>query len=524
MIVLIGFMGAGKSVVGRELARLVRLPFVDVDQLIEDQQGRSIAEIFADGGEASFRALEREATAQALDGPEAVIALGGGAVEDPATQKSLEWANVVYLDVPLGTVLERIEGDVERPMLAAADPTSLFHRREPIYRSLADLTIHPGDRPPAEIAAEIISSIFAGPGGASGSHIRVELGERSYLVHVGSGVIGGAAEALAALTPEKTFVVSQPSLAAIADPVVASLADRGLAPYLIHIPEGETAKSMEVVDRVLEQMAGDAANRNDAVLTIGGGVVTDLGGFVASIYARGIPVVHCPTSLLAQVDAAVGGKTGVNLSAGKNLVGTFHQPSAVFCDVDVLTGLAPGEYAAGWAEVIKCGLIADPEIISAFQSRGAEIADRDPSVLSDLIAAAVRVKASIVAGDEHDRGSRAFLNYGHTFAHAIELKAGYGQIRHGEAVAIGMVAAAYLALEMGRIDEDLVELHERTLVAANLPTRMELTFEDLEQAWRLDKKYDRGVRFVLLNGLAQPEAGVPAEPRLVKKALERMSR
>ena len=254
---------------------------------------------------------------------------------------------------------------------------------------------------------------------------------------------------------------------------------------------------------------------------------------MASTYHRGLPIVQVPTTLLGQVDAAIGGKTGVNLEHGKNLVGTFHQPAAVICDVDVLRSLPEAELRAGLAEVIKYGFIARPEILDLVAGNVDAIFARDAKVLCPLIARCAAIKAEIVAADERESGRRAQLNYGHTFAHAIE-QAGWagknragengssGSIRHGEAVALGMMAAAHLARELGRIDEGVVDLHRRILDAVGLPTTAALDLEVLEKAWRHDKKYRGGVRFVLLDAVGVPEVGVRASNPAIAAALERM--
>jgi 3-dehydroquinate synthase len=270
-------------------------------------------------------------------------------------------------------------------------------------------------------------------------------------------------------------------------------------------------------------MADAPAHRHDLVISVGGGVVSDLAGFVASTYARGLPVVHVATSLLGQVDAAIGGKTGVNLPQGKNLVGTVHQPIAVICDVAALDTLPDEELRSGMAEVIKYGLIGDPELLDLILVRSDDILRRDPQILEELVVRSARAKASVVAEDEFERGSRAALNYGHTFAHALEQASGYSGLRHGEAVALGMMAAAHLANELGRIDGGAVDLHRRTLEAVGLPVSAALGIEELESAWMRDKKYKEGVRFVLLRDIGVVETGIRVEKQVVARALERMS-
>jgi 3-dehydroquinate synthase len=291
---------------------------------------------------------------------------------------------------------------------------------------------------------------------------------------------------------------------------------------VLEIPEGESSKTAEVAQRLLGWMAERAAHRHDVVVGVGGGVVTDISGFVASTYARGVSVLHVATSLLAQVDAAIGGKTGVNLPQGKNLVGTIHQPIQVICDVTTLDTLPEAELRSGMAEVIKYGLIGDPELLDLVIVRRDDILRRDPQVLEEIVTRSARAKAAVVAADELEHGGRAALNYGHTFGHALEQASGYTGLRHGEAVALGMMAAAFLAEELGRIDEEAVDRHRRALEAVGLPVSGPIRIEDLEDAWLRDKKYKGGTRFVLLREIGSVETDIKVDRDVVVRALERM--
>ena len=354
-------------------------------------------------------------------------------------------------------------------------------------------------------------------------------GDGGYPVYVGADLMARADFFLPSFDhAELAYVITHPSLAELAVPVAAALEGRGLAAHVGAIPEGESSKSIAAAAVLYDELAKAGAHRHDVIVGVGGGVVTDLAGFVASTYHRGMPVVHVPTSLLGQVDAAVGGKTGVNLDHGKNLVGTFHQPAVVICDVRLLKSLPEAEIRAGLAEVIKYGFIAQPAILDLVANNVDAIFDRDEKVLSTIVARSVAIKADIVSRDERELGERAHLNYGHTFAHAIE-HASWSEteessgIRHGEAVALGMMAAAHLARELGRIDDGVVDLHRRVLNSVGLPTSAPLELDKLEPAWRHDKKYQDGVRFVLLNDVGAPEAGVRASGAAISTALERMA-
>jgi 3-dehydroquinate synthase/shikimate kinase/3-dehydroquinate synthase len=524
MIVLVGFMGAGKSTVGRILAARVGAPFVDTDALIEGRWGAPIAKIFTEEGEPAFREIERGIVAEVLEGEEAIVALGGGALTDPATTTALQWHTVVWLDVSYGEAMRRVGEDAGRPMLTVADPKALYEQRKGIYERVADHRV----RVEGIDSEEVVSAIASKIGGLRARpdpvrRVTVALGDRSYDVVVGRGI----SEQVTTFVPptpnaEKAMIVTHASLAPMAKQVAASLESRGLATGILPVPEGEVSKSIVVAESLWEQMVDGGWHRSDLVVAFGGGVVSDLAGFVAATYNRGVPLLNVPTTLLGQVDAAIGGKTGVNLPQGKNLVGAIHQPLVVVCDVDLLRSLPPEELRSGLAEVVKYGLIADATLLALVERQARAILSGDPEVLLDVVTRCVAVKASIVASDENERGVRAHLNYGHTFGHAIEHAAEFRGLRHGEAVALGMMAAAYLARELGRIDEDVVQTHRRVLQAMELPVTASLDLAALERAWRHDKKYQSGVRFVLLSAIGRVEAGIEAPRPALERAIERM--
>ena len=305
--------------------------------------------------------------------------------------------------------------------------------------------------------------------------ITVDLGDRSYPVLVGHG----ARSELSALVPAGVKRVAVLTQAGIPWPV-----DPGVGSIRIELPDGEAAKSLSVVEDVCRQLAGAGFTRADAIVAVGGGVVTDVGGFVASVYHRGIRFVSVSTTLLGQVDAAIGGKTGVNLPEGKNLVGAFWQPSAVICDTETLETLPHREFQCGVGEIAK------------YHFLGGGCLDELP--IDERVAACVQIKADVVMADEREGGRRAILNYGHTLAHAIETAGAY-DLRHGEAVAIGIRYAAEIARRLGRIDDDRVAEHDRVLAAYELPTTVpeQLTDTELMDLFSRDKKAIDGVTFVL---------------------------
>jgi 5-deoxy-5-amino-3-dehydroquinate synthase len=318
--------------------------------------------------------------------------------------------------------------------------------------------------------------------------IRVELGERSYDVVVAAGARRELAGVIARLLPEAQACCIITSKALLGEGWFDI--DSGINQYIITVPDGEESKTIAVLGEVLEQLAEAKLSRRDLIVSVGGGAVTDLAGFAAATYLRGIAVIHIPTTLLAQVDAAIGGKTGINLAAGKNLAGAFHQPRAVLCDTGVTTTLSPDEVRSGLGEVAKCWLLekrSHSEIVSAAPQ--------------DFIELAVSLKARIVSGDEHEGGARALLNYGHTLAHAIEklALASGAPMRHGEAVAIGLRFAVRLAHALGRVDED--EILETDAVVSGFDLSFaipgEFRSDDLVQAMSHDKKAHHDLTFVL---------------------------
>lgn len=330
--------------------------------------------------------------------------------------------------------------------------------------------------------------------------IEVPLPERGYDVVVGSGVLDElpAHLTLPPAASAAALVTVAPVQALYAERVASGLAALGLAVHPIVVPDGEEAKTLETLEAVYHRFAAVPLARSDIVVALGGGVAGDLAGFAAATWNRGVPVVQLPTTLLAQVDAAIGGKTGVNLPEGKNLVGAFHQPLAVLADTATLATLAPRDRRAGLGEAAKYGFIADTQLLDLLQARADDAVAGDADVLTEVVRRGVGVKARIVAADERESGERALLNYGHTFGHAIETVTGYGTYRHGEAVALGMVAAARLGERLGVTQAGVADRTVALLQRLGLPTGgVRAEPAALWEAMTRDKKVRAGVRFVL---------------------------
>lgn len=333
------------------------------------------------------------------------------------------------------------------------------------------------------------------------------VGEHAYSVKVGSGLIGDVrGDAL------------------LSDSNVMALYGESIkTPARISVPAGEASKKMPVAENILEQLSKARIRRGATLVALGGGMITDLGGFVASIYQRGIQVVHVPTTLVAQVDAAVGGKTAVNLSEGKNLAGTFHQPKEVVADVDTLRSLPEREFRSGLAEVVKYGFALDLSVLETLENAQSQILNREPEILQDLVARCVEIKAGVVATDERDEtGERMLLNYGHTFGHALEAASGYGRLLHGEAVAVGMMFAAALGLEAGLTDQATLDRQENLLRSLGLPVGADFDPAQVLDLLSADKKHSSVPRWVLLKAAGEAVVYSDIDEAAVVRVLERV--
>jgi len=355
--------------------------------------------------------------------------------------------------------------------------------------------------------------------------ITVSLGNRSYPILIGPELLPKVGRECAKLNfATRCAVISDKNVAAIyGQAALASLRASGFDPVLIAVPAGETAKSLQTVQRCYDQLAAHRIERKSFIIALGGGVVGDLAGFVAATYLRGIGFVQVPTTLLAQVDSSVGGKVGVNLKAGKNLVGAFHQPRLVLCDLDTLKTLPDREFRAGLAEVIKYGIIYDAKLFRQIELNLEKMLGLSPSMLARVIARCCEIKAEVVSQDETESGLRAILNFGHTIGHAIEAISGYGRYLHGEAISIGQVAAARLSVESAGLPEMDASRIADLFAAAKLPTRLRLTESKknrLLDAMQLDKKVSNGeIRFVLAEKIGKVVFGQNLSTPLIERIL-----
>jgi shikimate kinase/3-dehydroquinate synthase len=524
-IFLVGFMAAGKTTVGRLAAARLGLPFVDLDDVVSEAAGLPVRELFASRGEAEFRRRESEALNRLLDRP-AVIATGGGAACHGDNLAAMRGRGlVISLAVSLDTALARAGDPSTRPLLArpAGEIADLHRGRQPSYRQ-AHAVIATDGRSPERVADDVVD--LAGRAEALGDllpdSILVALGERTCPIVIRRGVLarlGGLARAALPAGCQRVALVTDSNIDPLhGDTAAAALAAADLDVVQAVVPAGETAKSVDSWAALCAIMVEAGLDRTSAVVALGGGVVGDLAGFAAASLYRGIPCVQVPTTLVAMVDSAIGGKTGINLDAGKNLVGAFHQPRLVLADPDLLATLPVRERRAAFGEILKYALLdgealyAEAEALAPALAAEVWSADAAP-----VIRRSAAIKAAIVSADEREQGGeRALLNLGHTVGHAIEAAAGYGTLLHGEAVALGLLAACRVSAGLGLGDRSLEDRVAATLTRAGLATDIDrwLRPEVLARAFVDKKRTGSRIKFIAIEA--------PGRPSIVSLELARL--
>jgi shikimate kinase / 3-dehydroquinate synthase len=504
-IVFVGFMGAGKST-ALAAARSEGLPTTEIDELMEASFGCTIAAAFERHGEEGFRERESEVVGELLENADdgGAIALGGGSVLSPRIRAAVARHTVVWLQVDAAEAWRRIAHS-DRPLASSAESVgTLLATRLPLYEEMADAAVPMGDRQIVRRALPTIRELADLPAGTKLLWAAAPGGE--YPVLVGRGLLGGDWWPLEG----RRFLVSDRSVAPLYAERLEPLAAKA------EVEAGETAKTLANTEKVLRILAREGMTRGDHVVALGGGVVGDLGGLVAHLYQRGVPVIQVPTTLVAQVDSAYGGKVGVDLPEGKNYAGAFQQPAAVIVDTGALDTLPPEELAAGFVEVLKTGLLAGGSLWDRVRS----VERIAPAELDDVIFACARYKCAIVGADELDTGLRNVLNLGHTVGHAIESATGYTAYRHGEAVGLGLLAALRLSDA-----QDLRDEVEERLATHGLPTRIEVPIavdDILENLGRDKKRTAAGVGFVLLSVPGEPRIGQLVDPEKIEAAVREL--
>jgi 3-dehydroquinate synthase len=482
-IILIGFMGSGKDGVGREISRRSSLAFVSTDRMIELTENRRINDIFQQNGEAYFRHLEKRALRSICGLQNSVIATGGGMVIDEKNRKQLSNLGiVVHLYVDAETVRQRLRNDKTRPLLKEGDAVErLLSERRESY-DFADIVIDTRSKTPGQIAGDILSKVkIKGSKKVSSEpeSINIKTASSTYDVIIGENDVTQLTDFLQ-VRPKRCAVISNPLVAALyLDPVADQLDKVGIELVPVIVPDGERYKSLKTVSRIYDKLFEHNLDRSDIVLGLGGGVITDIAGFVAATLKRGCRLVNVPTTLLAQVDASVGGKTGVNHPLGKNLIGSFYQPNLVLADMKFLKTLSGREFRNGLAEVIKIAVIGDETLFNLLVNRREEILARKPKLLQD---------------EKELTGRRSLLNFGHTIGHIIETGSKYRRIKHGEAVAMGMVMEAKIALQIDDLTKYDVQRITDLIASYNLPISSPHKFsnDDLQRYILQDKKIHNG--------------------------------
>lgn len=545
-IVLVGLSGVGKSTVGKALAQRLGWTYVDTDDLVTAREGKTPADLITTRGEPAFREIEARAVVEATRQESVVIATGGGAFQRGANRRALgERGLICFLDATPTEIARRLRADTTpRPLVDGDLEVNLARldtERRPTYNH-ADVWVPVQGTPDqreqtSEAAVSRILRAWATDGAsllakprrlerlgldepARGPAALVDTGAQRYPIWVGAGELRRLPDRLrqVGLDGRRVFLISDTEVIEAHGRAVAEALDTAGIPGASYIiPAGEASKTQRTASELYAWLAAEKAERRDVILALGGGVVGDLAGYVAATYLRGMAVVQLPTSVLAMNDAAIGGKVAVDLPAGKNLVGAFHQPAAVISDMETLRTLPRRSYLEGFAEVIKHALILDPALLSVLEHESTRIASTSPDLdlVAEVVGQSSRLKALIVSSDPEERGIRAILNYGHTTGHGIEQATGYAQFMHGEAVSVGMMAAGRIGVELGTMDQALLDRQADLLRAFGLPTAAPgVNVTAVLDAMKRDKKVEQGrLRFVLLEGpgLATVRSDVPED-------------
>jgi len=567
-IIITGFSGTGKSLVARGVARQLGWDFIDTDNEIVSLAKKPIAEIFSSDGEEKFRELERVVIKRASRHSHRVIATGGGAIVDPQNRSQLAYNGVIVcLEARPETIYQRLfqegsHGSGIRPLLEGDNPLErirqLKAQRQPYYDDV-DLVINTDDLSIDDVAKEVVKGwrllrfarndkgkrrndkgktgnsrgktgrekTKAGNDVAEDVACWVETATQTYPIFVGYGLLDILGEKLKKVSSSRVaIVISDGNVSRLyGDRIQEILEDAGFAVNSFVVPPGEESKSINTAIDIYNFLIKKRVERDDILIALGGGMIGDLAGFVAATYLRGIPWVQVPTSLVAMVDASIGGKVAVNHHQGKNLIGAFYQPNFVLADTQTLATLPKRELTSGWAEVVKYGLILDKEFFKFLESNAGRLIKLEQDVVSKAIIRSASLKAQVVSQDEKERGQRIILNYGHTIAHGLEAATQYSHFLHGEAVAIGMMGAAKLSQKSGILPPDVVKRQQSLLQNFGLPATFSSTgLAEIAKAMEVDKKTRaKKIRWVLLEDIGETaiRANVPQQD--VMAVLEELS-
>jgi len=538
-IFLTGFSGTGKSTVGHHLAKMLGWSFVDTDRYIELQKDTNISAIFEELGEKEFRKIEGEVINQVCKLQYQVVATGGGAVLSELNRRLMdENGIIVCLEARVDILSKRLSSNISnrpnkeiRPLLGGSDLISeinkLKSKRQFVY-SMSNFTVHTDDQSIGEVATIIYRDWkhFEKKNGLNLLRDTVSLvhtSETIYPVCVGWGILDSIAEKINSISSHSiVYLITDSGANKYARRIQTTLESAGVRSHLFVMQSGEKYKTLNTVNMVYDWLAGLKAERSHIVIAVGGGVVGDLAGFVAATYLRGMKIIQVPTTLLAIMDSSIGGKTGVDLNSGKNLVGAFYQPEFVLSDVETLTTLPKRQLISGWAEALKHGLIKDEGLIDEFERNVDSLLSLDKDITTSLIRKSLSIKAEVVSLDEHELlGSRIMLNYGHTIGHAIETAGKYEKMLHGEAVSVGMMGAGYISNSLGMLTDEQFERQKSLLEMYGLPVKVDgIDSTDVKNAMLLDKKtVDGSIRWVLLDYIGHSVVKRDISEKLMLEAL-----
>ena len=504
-VIITGFMATGKTSVGTILARLLGMRFVDTDDLIEKIEGKPIREIFSAHGEEYFRKLEREICTYLATQSDAVIATGGGTLLDHANLEKLRSSGSIFCLHARPEVVEaRITSVESRPLLDSNEKEKsmrrLLEHRAPQYAAMGTI-VDASEASQMELAFRIAESLKI-----PHNELTICMGDQQYPVKIGRGVSLELGAFLAEKAPRaSTFIAATKKVFDLFGAQLQhSLARKGISSQAILLHDGEQYKSLDEAERIIDLLLGKGVERSSVIVAVGGGVTGDLVGFVASILKRGVGLVHVPTTLLAQVDSSVGAKAAVNRNEIKNIIGTFYRPLAVFTDPCFLLTLGNADISNGMSEIIKAAVVGSEELFTRLENAPLESVRHEflsekLEFVEDITRRAIAVKAKIVSEDPFEADKRRILNFGHTFAHALESTHGLRNLAHGEAVALGMLAATTIAVKRGYAEPSFFERLRNVINKSNLPVRTRNSgLERILHAMSFDKKVSEGkLHFVL---------------------------
>jgi 3-dehydroquinate synthase len=513
-IILIGFMGSGKDSVGIEIAKNTDLTFISMDDYIVLKEKRTINKIFEESGEEYFRKIEKETLKEMENLDNVVVATGGGVVKDNENRKRLsEMGNVIYLSTSLDAVKQRLDNDKTRPLIKNKDNIIKIYneRMEKGFYEFADEKIDTSEISPEQVAEKILKivQIKTKTEEIGFETFKLKAESKEYPIHIGF-------EILQKNNFDLNSVFKSDKVAIISNPIVGSLhmseieyilKKKGLKVHTCIIPDGERYKNFDTIKQIFDTLLKENMDRSSSVIALGGGVIGDMGGFVASTLKRGISLIHIPTTLVAQVDSSIGGKTGFDHPLGKNMIGTFYQPDMVLIDIKKLLTLPEKEFRNGMAEVIKYGITHDVDLFDILDDKQEKIMNRDSKLLQKIVSICVKIKKEVVEEDEkEEKGIREVLNYGHTIGHIIETLTHYSKYSHGEAVAMGMVEEAKLAQNEGLLpDKDLKRI-ENLIKKYKLPYSIpgNISKDEMKNCVSQDKKVRKGkIRLPVPTGIGK---------------------